>query len=522
MEKLEKQIELVVNVYKSGNFSKAELLTKDLIKTNQKVVFLYNLLGLILSGQKKIDEAINCYQTGIKIDPNFGMIYNNLGLLYFQHRYDGDTKKIENFYKKAISLNKELPEAYNNLGSLYNHLNKANEAIECYKKAIIINPKFSYAHSNLGAAYVSLGKNKEAKKHFKESIKLNPNFLDTHRMLSRITNYSKNTKHLEELKKIYENININNFKNRIDIGFALGKAHEDIKDFNNSFRYYKEANNLQKKDIKFSINIEKDKFKDIKNIYNKKLFDKYNGCGNSEIAPIFVVGMPRSGTTLVEQILSSHQDVYGADEVEFIPEIIKNNFVNKNLRLFLDEKVNFDKSNLKKFGKNYEIKMNNLSNKSLRTTDKLPENFLNIGFIKLILPKSKIIHCYRNPKDNCFSIFKNHFSSGKIKFAYEMNDIVEYYNLYDNLMKHWNSVFGDFILNIKYENLILDTKNEILKTLNFCNLEWSEDCLNFHKNKRPIKTASDTQARSKIYSTSIDAWKNYENHINEYYQKLIN
>ena len=522
MEKLKKQIELIVNVYKSGNFAKAELLTKDLIKDNQKVVFLYNLLGLILIEQKKIDEAINCYEAGIKIDPNFSMIYNNLGLLYFQHKNDNDIIKIENYYKKAISLNKKLPEAHNNLGSLYNHLNKTKKAIACYKEAININPKFSFAHHNLGAAYVSVGNYGEAKKYFKESVKLDPNSLDTHRMLSRITKYTKNTIHLEELKKIYKNININNYKNRIDIGFALGKAHEDIKDFNNSFKYYQEANSLQKKSIKFSLNLEKDKFEDIKNTYNKKLFNKYYNCGNSEIAPIFIVGMPRSGTTLVEQILSSHQDVYGADEVEFIPQIIKNNFGDKNLRLFFDEIVNFDKNNLKNFGKDYEVRMNGLSNKSLRTTDKLPENFLNIGFIKLILPKSKIIHCYRNSKDNCFSIFKNHFSSGKIKFAYEMNDIVEYFNLYYDLMKYWNNLFEDSIYNIEYENLILDTKNEIKKTLKFCNLGWSEDCMNFHNNKRPIKTASDTQARSKIYSTSINSWKNYETYINKYYQKLIN
>jgi len=196
MQNLKKEIQFIVDVYKSGEFVKAELLAKNLLKDNPKIVFLYNLLGLILVEQKKIDEAIKCYQNGIKIDPNFSMIYNNLGLLHFKHKTETHTKTIENFYKKSISLDKNLPEAQNNLGSLYNHLNRIDDAIACYKNALSINPNFSFAHHNLGAAYVSIGEYDHAKNHFQESIRLNPNFLDTHRMLSRITKYTINNEHL--------------------------------------------------------------------------------------------------------------------------------------------------------------------------------------------------------------------------------------------------------------------------------------------------------------------------------------
>jgi len=520
MQNLKKEIQFIVDVYKSGEFVKAELLVKNLINDNPKIVFLYNLLGLILVEQKKIDEAIKCYQNGIKIDPNFSMIYNNLGLLHFKHKTETDAKTIENFYKKAISLDKKLPEAQNNLGSLYNHLNRIDDAIACYKNALSINPNFSFAHHNLGAAYVSIGEYDHAKNHFHESIRLNPNFLDTHRMLSRITKYTINNKHLINLKKIYQNIKPPDIKNKIDIGFALGKAYEDIKDFEKSFDYYNEANLYQKKNINFSLDLEKEKFDEIKNTYNNNIFSKYKNSGHKEDSPIFIVGMPRSCTTLVEQILSNHKEVFGADEVEFIPDIIQNKFGNKNLRLFFDELTEFNKDDLKKLGSKYISKMNDLSQNSIRTTDKFPQNFLNIGFIKLILPKSKIIHCHRNPKDNCFSIFKNHFSSGKIKFAYDMKDIIDYYNLYEDLMKYWSEILPEFIYNLEYENLISNTKNETENLLKFCHLDWSDDCLDFHKNRRPIKTASDTQARSKIYKSSIDSWKNYQKFFNEYFSKL--
>ena len=189
--------------------------------------------------------------------------------------------------------------------------------------------------------------------------------------------------------------------------------------------------------------------------------------------------MPRSCTTLVEQILSSHPKVYGADEVEFIPDLVNKNFGDKNLSLFFEEIVNFDKNNLKKIGDEYIAKIKDISNGSERVTDKLPTNFLYIGFIKLILPKSKIVHCYRNSKDNCLSIFKNLFSSGKIKFAYEMGEIVDYYNLYNDLMKYWDNLLPNFIFDLKYENLISDTKDEIKNLLNYCDLDWSNDCLDF-------------------------------------------
>ena len=287
----------------------------------------------------------------------------------------------------------------------------------------------------------------------------------------------------------------------------MGKAYEDTKNFEQSFIHYKEANLLQRKKIDFSLKLEEEKFKEIKNIYNKKLFDKYKNCGCADYSPIFVIGMPRSCTTLVEQILSSHSKVYGAEEVEFIPNLIKKKF---------------DKDNLKKIGEEYIAKMKDISNNSERTTDKLPINFLHVGFIKLILPKSKIIHCYRNPKDNCLSIYKTHFISGKVKFAYQLDEMVEYYNLYRDLMNHWNNLLPNFIFNIKYENLVNNPESEIKNLVENCNLNWDNKCLNFHNNKRPIKTASDTQARTKIYKSSINSWRNYEKYLNEYFIKLKN
>ena len=249
MQKLKEEIQFALNIFKSGNLSKAEHASKKLIKANPNVVFLYNLLGLILSGQGKSEQAIECYEKGIKIDPKFAMIYNNLALLLVNKQSSSDMKKAENYYKKSISLNEKIPEPHSNLGSLYNFRGKYKDAVDCYKKALSINSKFAAAHFNLGTVFITTGKFIEARKHLLEAIKLNPNFIDAHRTLSRITTYTDNDEHFKVLKNLHKNINVSNTQGRIDLGFALGKAYEDVKNFDKSFIYYKEANFLSKKKI---------------------------------------------------------------------------------------------------------------------------------------------------------------------------------------------------------------------------------------------------------------------------------
>ena len=532
MENLKKEIQVAVDTLKSQRFKEAENLTRKLISENPKIVFLYNLLGLILVQQEKFDQALECYKKGIEVDPNFAMIYNNLGLLYSHQKKDNI--KAEEYYKKSIKLNQKIPEPYNNLASIYKSTDRFNEAIDCYNKAIEINPKFVHSYHNLGNIYVTQGKFEQAKKNFEKAIEIDPNYTVSHRTLSRLIKYTDKDPHFLKLKEIYNKIdnqtktdqinfskdptNISqygdlNSLNKINLGFALGKAYEDIENFEMSFKFYNEANFLYNRKTNFSIHREIERFNKVKNTFYTKLYEKYKDCGSMNFAPIFILGMPRSGTTLVEQILSSHPDVFGGDEQVLIPNLLRKNFGNKDLKLYLENVINFRKEDLKNIGDDYVSSMKNLSNDSIRFTDKFPENFFWIGFIRLILPKSKIIHCFRNSRDNCLSLFKNHFPTGRMDYCYNLDMIVEYYNQYYDLMNYWNKILPNFLFNIKYENLISDTQIEVKKLLKFCDLTWNNKCLDFHENKRIVKTASDVQARSKIYSSSINSWKKYENEI---------
>ena len=463
MEILKQKIEQVVKLYKSGNFRLCEKETKRLIEQNPKVAFLYNLMGLTLNAQNRNEESIEIYNKGLKIDKNYAMIYNNIGLIYYNKsqkniEFESNIKKAEELYKKCIKLNPKIPEANTNLGNLYNSIDKNEEAINYHKKAILADPKYYYAYLNLAHVYISIGNYEEAKKNLLETIKQNPKFSIAHRELSRITKYTKNNQHLLQLKKLFNESKENDDLSRMNFSFALGKAYEDIKDFDQSFSFYKIANSINRKVINFSLIEEKNYFNEIKETYNDNIFKKYKNSGTENAAPIFIVGMPRSGTTLVEQILASHKKVFGAEEVFFIPKLISKYFQKDKLNFFLQGVFDFNSEDFKKIGEEYISLMKIISKNSERTTDKFPANFLYIGLIKLILPKSKIIHCYRNPKDNIFSIYKNHFPGNKITFACDLNEAVEYYNLYSSLMKFWNKLLPDFILDIKYENLVQNTE----------------------------------------------------------------
>ena len=525
MENLKEKIQEAVNLYKSGNLIKCAELTKKLIEINPKVAFLHNLLGMALSAQDKTEDAVKSYKNGIAVDANFPIIYNNLALIYYNKISIGkvsetNVKKAEELFKKALKLNPKLPEPNTNLGNLYSLIGKNNESISYHKLAISADPKYYFSYLNIANVYVSLGNFDEAKKYLNNAILENPNFSIAHRMLSRIKKYTNQDRHLIQLKKLYQNINSKDVMNKMNLGFALGKANEDINNYDESFKYYKIANSIWRSKINFSLEKEKDYFDEIKKTYNDNLFKKYKIHGVKNAEPIFIIGMPRSGSTLVEQILSSHSKVFGGDEINIIPSLI-NKYFNKNkINLSLQGVFDFDISLIKKMGNEYIDLMKTISNNTERTTDKMLPNFLNVGLIKLILPNSKIIHCTRNPKDNIFSIFKNHFPGNKIPFSYDLKETVAYYNLYCDLMKFWSDLLPNFIFNIKYEDLIIDTEDISRKLLSFCGLNWEEKCLNFHENKRPIKTASDTQVRSKIYNSSINMWKRYEKHLNNYYEKL--
>ncbi len=510
-EFIKKEISKIVILYQNSKFLEAETLAKKLLEKKPNMSYLYNLLGLICAGQKKDDESINYYKKGISIQPNNETIYNNLATAYKAKK---NFVMAEKYYKECIKLDSKNIEAHNNLGNLYKDLNKIDESIKFFKKSLTIKPNYYIAYYNLGVLYKSIGNLKDSKKCLKKAIDLNHKFYFAHRAFSQINKYKKKDNHINVMTKLYEDKNINNI-GKIELAFALGKAFEDIKNFDLSFKYYKDGNDLKRNYIDFSIVKEKQEFNIIKKIFNKDFFNSYNDVGASSKTPIFILGMPRSGTTLVEQIVSSHPKVFAGDELNYLNDLIKKYFYSSGVIEF-DKTTTYIKDSFEKIRNEYLNKIKLLSGNKYYVTDKMPINFKWIGIIKLIFPKSKIIHCTRNPKDTCFSIYKNLFTNKDLNYAYNINELINYYKLYNDIMIFWNKSLYNFI----YENLINYSKKEIRKLIQYCDLNWNDKCLKFYNNKRLIRTASDTQVRNKIYKTSMNSWKKYNIHFEEEFKNF--
>ena len=422
-----------------------------------------------------------------------------------------DLKNAQHYYERAIEINPKFTHPISNLGNVKKELNNYEEAIKCYKLAISIDNKLYIVLHNLGMAYQALGRFEESKKYFESVLKINPKFTRADRSLSMSLKYDINNPHLKIMENKIKDQSLNNFQ-KIELYFGLGKAYEDIKNYKKSFENYKLGNKIKRDAIKYQINDDVKLFENIKNSFSNINFQNLENVGNKSNKMIFILGMPRSGTTLVEQIIANHKNVYGAGELRDLTQIIKENFL-VNDKIKFPEKFNIkDQNFFSNMGTKYLENLDRYNTNKNYITDKAPLNFKWIGLIKLILPKSKIIHCTRDPKDICLSLFKNFFE-GELNFSYSLKEAGKYYKLYQNLMEFWKQLLPDFIYDISYEKLVENQEFESRKLLDFCNLDWDKNCLTFYRNKRGIVTASFAQARKPIYKNSVKSWQNYKNEL---------
>ena len=480
------------------NFIKAEQLIKKAIIQNNTSEFNY-ILGNILKIQDKNHEAIIAYKKSILLNKDFSEAYNNLANVQ---------KKIEYFddallnYKNAIRTNKNNLEAYYNLANLFKSLKNYEDANKNYKKVIQLNPNFSDAYNNIGTIYSILGKFNDAKEFYIKSIKINKYFAEPYKNYVQLCKINEQDEVFKDLKEIVKKKDLNEEQKEVFF-YSISKAYLDVGNNDLAFKYLNSANKLKIIKLNYSLNGEKKEFNKIKKFFsNKELLIQRNFKEN-QITPIFILGMPRSGTSLIEQIISNHSQVHGAGELDLLPISVKNsNWDNSND----NEKI------LQKIRNEYLEKISLISKKKY-ITDKLPGNFKRIGFILNAFPNSKIIHLQRNPMAICWSNYKSNFNSIGMGFTLSQKYTAEYYLLYKDIMKFWNERFSEKIININYENLVENFEEEVKKLFDKLSLNWEKQLYDFHKNQRPVETASFLQVRSKVYQKSSEQWKSYEKYL---------
>ena len=488
---------------KAGRLKLAEESYKKVLKKEKNNIDALRLLGLLAFKTKDYEIAERLFLKVLKLDPSFSLAWDNLAKLY---RIQNKLLKSIPAFENLIKLDPSNFEALVSLGTIYIKLSKYHEGIKLYEKSLKIKPENPRVYLSLGHALKTIGERKKSEAAYQNTIKYFPSSGEAYWSLANLKTYEFSDKEIANMElSLKRNMHQNEL---IQMHFALGKAYESNRQFDKSFKHYMDGNWQQRKQISYNAEDYKISIDEIINFFenNNNILDLKAEAGSDE--PIFILGLPRSGSTLIEQILASHSLIEGTQELPNIMAISRDIKLIDQKNGYPDNLLKLNQSSFDELGKKYIDETKWARSSKPFFIDKMPNNFFHIGLIKLILPKAKIIDARRNPMDACFSCFKQYFAKGQ-HFTYDLDDIARYYKDYVRLMDFWNKLFPDEIFTIQYEQIIENPNDRISDLLEFCNVKFEDNCLNFHKSKRAVKTASSEQVRQPMYKTGINYWRNY-------------
>ncbi|MCK5617044.1 tetratricopeptide repeat protein [Candidatus Pacearchaeota archaeon] len=526
-----------------SDFVNSEKWLKKASQLNPHSDVIFNNLGISQMSQRKYDQAISSLSKSISLNPKNTHSLNCLGNIY---RDQGNSALSEDYFQQSLKIEPNNYVTLNNLGNIYLGKCIYNKALDYYQKSTAINPTNFETIYNIGCVYQSLGQHEKAIKQYNLAQKINPSsilvvaaiansyekqgnnnkaiesiqpYLNLQHPPSDLINtYARACLNLKDynkginvIKKLIDNstrTQLNPIQNQ-ELHFTLGDLYNKSCEYDKAFNEYEIANQLRP--YTYNKNQTEEYFQSIKNIFsNPQLISN-----NTSNTPIFIIGMPRSGTSLIEQIISSHSEVYGAGELSSITEIA-NRAPSKSP--YPNSINDINTSFLNKESEKHITYLKEISNDSEYIIDKMPHNFMYVGLIKMLFPNSKIIHCLRNPLDICLSIYFHNFNSNH-PYSDKLENLGHYYNQYRYLMQHWENKHKD-IYNISYELLLNEPDQQIKSMIKHLGLDWEDSCLEFYNNKRTVSTPSYSQVRQPLYKSSANRWKNYSNHIDDLIQSV--
>lgn len=402
---------------------------------------------------------------------------------------------------------------YDTLGNLYSLSKDQQHALMCFEKAAELEPDNAHYHLNVALVRQAMGDLAGAESAFDKTISLNPENHEAWLHRSRLRKQTTSSNHTSNMETLIAN-GVDSWRGEVAVRYALAKEYEDLGDYKLSFQHLKIGSSLRRGHMQHDAQADLDTIDAIIDCFSEECFRKIT-VGNESEEPIFIVGFPRTGTTLVERILGSHSEVYSAGELNNFAESLNRNIAAlgqkkpANRRQFVEASTLV---NYTRLGEDYVSSTRPHTGKTLRFIDKLPLNFLYCGLILKALPNARIIHLTRHPMDTCFAVYKTLFKQA-YPFSYDLKELAEYFLAYQKLMRHWHKCFPAKILDVSYESLTANQESESRKITSFCGLEWENACLEFHKNAAPSMTASLAQVRQPVYRTSVGRWHHYRNEL---------
>lgn len=465
----------------------------------------HNNLGITLQLQNQRDQAIVHYERALVLKPDYAEAHNNLGTVLTEKR---EFRKAAIHHEKALALKPDYAEAHNNLGITLQQQQQLHQAVVHYQQAIALKPDYAKTYNNLGTAFKEQGKLDEAKAQYEKALALKPDFAEAHYNRAELTTFRSGDANLTALQALADGNDKLPESKRVHIHFALAKALDDLGNYDRAFEQMLAGNALKRAGIDYDESRILEFFGRIRDVFTPDLFARFQGAGDPSRVPIFVLGMPRSGSTLIEQILASHPDVHGAGELDNLNLVATSDAVPYPACI---SKLDLDGP--RRLGQAYLANLPELPRGKTRLTDKSPLNFLHVGLIHLILPNARIIHTVRDPVDNCISCFSKLFTFD-MHFSYSLEELGRYYRHYSELMMHWRRALSPHaMLDVSYEDVVDNLEEQSRRLLDYCGLAWDDRCLSFHKTDRLVTTASAVQVRQPLFRSSLHRRQHYQDHL---------
>jgi tetratricopeptide (TPR) repeat protein len=473
-------------------------------------------LALAVQDLGRLDEAAELMRRALVIEQRVGKFHvHHAMVLLDQHRIT----EAEAAAGRALALAPDNHEAVNLMGRVAFERGELDAALAHYRRALALKPDFADAWNNIANALNDLGRGREAQEAYAEALRLDPDAASFYVNLADAKTFSPGDVDLANMEALAARHERLSNTDRLQLDFARGKAYADLRDYDRSFRHLRAGNAAKRAAIAYDEGASLALFDRIEATFSPELIAAKSGGGEPSAMPIFVIGMPRSGTTLIEQILASHPLVYGAGELATFHETVLDVCGPDGHTIdYPDFVPALNGAALRQLGDRYVASLRALASKHGRAdaayvTDKMPSNYYFAGLIHLALPNAAIIHTIRDPVDTCLSCFSKLFSAEQ-NHTYDLAELGRYYKRYAQLMAHWRSVLpARRILDVRYEDVVADLEGEARRIVAHCGLPWDARCLSFHKTDRPVRTASASQVRQPIYNSAVGRWRVYEQHL---------
>jgi len=400
------------------------------------------------------------------------------------------------------------------LASLYVRIDSNERAVEFYKRAIELDPGNAKHHFSLAATYRFMGRLAEAEQACDDALALDPSEYEVYLIRADLRKQTSERNHIGRMESVLAD-GIDHYMGEVMLCHAIAKECEDVGLYKKSFQHLRRGAALRRKHLSYEVEKDLQIMDRLVQVFSPEAVRQASPGGCSSIEPIFIIGMPRTGTTLVERIIGCHSKVKPAGELPNFPQVMTQMIREQNVDQAISQAELIPASlklSMQQLGESYVESTRGITDGAPRFIDKLPFNYLNVGLIRMALPNAKIIHVTRNPMDTCYAVFKTLFQRA-YPFSYDLEDLGKYFVAYQRLMDHWYRLFPESMCTISYETLVEDSENESRRLIEYCGLDWEHQLSRFYESEAPSTTASASQVRQPVYRSSVEKWRNYEREL---------